>query len=50
LDTIALNAAIGMWIVGARSTVREGVEEARELILGGAVAKKIAATKEFYAS
>jgi anthranilate phosphoribosyltransferase len=50
IDTIALNAAIGMWIVGVRPTVREGVEHARELLLGGAVAKKIAATKEFYAS
>ena len=50
VDTIALNAAIGMWIVGARPSVREGVEHARELLLGGAVAKKIAATREFYAA
>ena len=50
IDTIALNAAVAMWIVGARSSIREGVEDARELLLGGAVARKIAATREFYAS
>ena len=50
VDTIALNAAVGMWIVGAQSSIRDGVEHARELLLGGAVAKKIAATREFYAS
>jgi anthranilate phosphoribosyltransferase len=50
VDTIALNAAIGMWIVGLRPSVGEGVEHARELLLGGAVARKIAATREFYAS
>lgn len=50
VDTIALNAAIGMWIVGLRPSVREGIEHARELLLGGAVSNKIAATREFYAS
>ena len=50
VDTIVLNAAIGMWIVGLRPTVRDGVEYARELLLGGAVARKIEATREFYAS
>ncbi|MSU64929.1 MAG: anthranilate phosphoribosyltransferase [Opitutus sp.] len=49
-DTIALNAAVAMWIVGQYGSVREGVEPARELLLGGAVKKKIAATREFYAS
>ena len=49
-DTIALNAAVAMWIVGKTSSVREGVAQARELLLNGAVEKKIAATKEFYAS
>lgn len=49
-DTIALNAAVAMWIVGKTASVREGVAFAREQLLGGAVAKKIAATKEFYAA
>ena len=47
-DTIALNAAVAMWLVGKTATVREGIPVARELLLGGAVRAKIAATKEFY--
>ena len=50
VDTIVLNAAIAMWIVGQRPSVRDGIELARELLLGGAVEKKIAATREFYSS
>jgi len=49
-DTIALNAAVAMWIVGKTSNVRDGVATARELLLGGAVEKKIEATREFFAS
>jgi anthranilate phosphoribosyltransferase len=47
-DTIALNAAVGLWLVGKTSSVREGIPIARPLLLDGAVAAKIAATKEFY--
>jgi anthranilate phosphoribosyltransferase len=50
VDTIVLNAAVGMWIVGKVSTVTEGIGPARELLLGGAVAKKIEATKAYYLS
>lgn len=50
VDTIALNAAVAMWIVGQMPTVREGVPVAREALLGGAVKRKIAATREFYLS
>ena len=50
VDTIALNAAVALWIVGKVATVREGIQPARELLLGGAVQKKIAATREFYRS
>ena len=49
-DTIVLNAAVAMWIVGRVPSVREGLDPARELLLGGAVKKKIAATREFYRS
>jgi anthranilate phosphoribosyltransferase len=49
-DTIALNAAVAMWIVGKTSSVRDGIGTARELLLGGAVAKKIADTRGFYRS
>ncbi|HXC01323.1 MAG TPA: anthranilate phosphoribosyltransferase [Opitutaceae bacterium] len=47
-DTIVLNAAVGLWICGRTGDVKEGLGPARELLLGGAVKKKIAATKEFY--
>lgn len=50
VDTIALNAAVAMWIVGKTSNVRDGIGPARELLIGGAVAKKLADTREFYAS
>ena len=50
VDTIALNSAIALWIMGERQTVKEGIPEARELLIGGAVEKKISATREFYAS
>ncbi|MCX6956442.1 MAG: anthranilate phosphoribosyltransferase, partial [Verrucomicrobia bacterium] len=50
VDTIVLNAAVAMWIVGKVPAVRDGIGPARELLLGGAVAQKIAATREFYLS
>ena len=48
VDTIVLNAATGLWITGRVASVRDGLTPARELLLGGAVARKIAATREFY--
>lgn len=50
VDTIVLNAAVAMWIVGRVGSVRAGLEPARELLLGGAVRRKIAAVREFYRS
>ncbi len=50
VDTIVLNAAVGLHIVGRFSTIRDGLVPARELLLGGAVARKISATREFYRS
>jgi len=49
-DTVALNAAVAMWIVGRVPTVQDGIAPARERLLGGAVRKKIEATKAFYQS
>ncbi len=49
-DTIVLNAAVGMWVVGKTTSVEEGLPEARALLTGGAVRRKIADTKEFYRS
>ena len=43
-DTIALNAAAALWVAGARPDVRGSIGEARDLLLGGAVKRKIADT------
>jgi len=48
VDTIVFNAAVSLWIVGRYPSVAEGVEPARQLLLGGAVRAKISATKEFF--
>jgi anthranilate phosphoribosyltransferase len=50
VDTIIYNAAVALWIVGRYAWIREGVEPARQLLLGGAVKAKIAATREFFCS
>ncbi|HZP60820.1 MAG TPA: anthranilate phosphoribosyltransferase, partial [Opitutaceae bacterium] len=49
-DTIVLNAAIGLWICGRLPRIEDGIPMARDLLLGGAVKKKIADTREFYRS
>ena len=49
-DTIALNAAAALWVAGARPDVRGAVAEARELLLGGAVLRKMDDTRDFYTS
>jgi anthranilate phosphoribosyltransferase len=48
VDTIVLNAAVALWIVGKVPDVRAGLDPARALLLGGAVKNKIAATREFF--
>jgi anthranilate phosphoribosyltransferase len=50
VDTIVLNAAVALWITGRTAEVRDGLDLARERLLGGAVREKIAATREFYRS
>lgn len=49
-DSIVLNAATALWIVGRVPTVRDGLAAARDLLRGGAVQAKIAATREFFRS
>jgi anthranilate phosphoribosyltransferase len=49
VDTIVLNSAVGLWVTGSRPDVRGALGEARELLLGGAVRRKIADTRAFYA-
>ena len=47
-DTVAWNAAAAMWICGRTATVKEGIAPARELLLGGAVRRKLDSTRQFY--
>ncbi len=48
VDTIVLNTATALWILGRTPSVDAGTGLARELLLGGAVRAKIAATREFF--
>lgn len=48
VDTVALNTAVALWICRRTASPTEGLAQARELLLGGAVRAKIAATKEFF--
>ncbi len=48
VDSIVLNAALGLHIAGRTASIREGLAPVRDLLLGGAVARKIKATREFY--
>jgi anthranilate phosphoribosyltransferase len=48
-DTIALNSAAALWVAGARPDVRHSIGEARDLLLGGAVKRKISETRDFFA-
>jgi anthranilate phosphoribosyltransferase len=50
VDTIVVNAAAGLWITGRTAGLRDGLHIAHELLVGGAVAGKIAAMREFYRS
>ena len=48
VETVAFNAGVAFWISGKSASVAEGAAKARDLLLGGAVKAKIAATKEFF--
>jgi anthranilate phosphoribosyltransferase len=50
VDTIVLNAALALHITGRTASVAAGISQVRDLLLGGAVQAKIAATREFYRS
>jgi len=47
-DTIALNSAVALWVAGARPDARGAIDEARDLLLGGAVRQKMADIRDFY--
>lgn len=48
VDTIVLNAAVGLWLVGRVNDPREALRECRNLLLGGPVRAKIEATRDFF--
>jgi anthranilate phosphoribosyltransferase len=50
VDTIVFNAAAALWVCGRTNSIAEGVPEVRNLLVGGAVKAKIAATREFFRS
>lgn len=47
-DSVVVNAAAAFFVTGRYANIAEGVEEARELLLGGKVRGKIDQAKEFY--
>lgn len=49
VDTILLNAAIGLWSVGRVDAVAAGLPLAREALLDGSVRNKISDTRAFFA-
>ncbi len=50
VDTIVLNASVALWICGRTPDVQTGLEQCRELLLGGAVRAKIANTRDYFDS
>lgn len=48
VDTIAFNTAVCLWLVGRVKDPREGVAQSLDLLLGGAVARKISDTRAFF--
>ncbi|WP_404422837.1 anthranilate phosphoribosyltransferase [Nibricoccus sp. IMCC34717] len=50
VDTIVLNSAVALWILGRVKTVEEALPQVRELLLGGAVKAKIEATRQFFSA
>ncbi len=50
IDTIVLNGATGLFVAGRVESIRDGVELAREQLLGGGVKDLLERTKAFYQS
>lgn len=47
-DSVVVNAAAAFYVAGRHSSISEGIEEARDLLLGGSVKAKIEQTEAFY--
>lgn len=50
IDTIAANASLALWVVGKTAKPEEGFGHCRALLTDGAVARKIADTRAFFAA
>ncbi|GHB94021.1 anthranilate phosphoribosyltransferase [Cerasicoccus arenae] len=48
-DTVSLNAGAALWVAGRCSTLEEGLEVAREIMVGGALRRWLTQLREFYA-
>jgi anthranilate phosphoribosyltransferase len=48
VDSIAFNAAAGLYVAGRYASIADAVPEARELLLGGATAEWLARAREFF--
>ena len=49
-DTVALNAGVAFSVLGRSGSIREGIELAREHLLGGAVADHIVKIRDYFAA
>ncbi len=49
-DTIVANTSLALWVCGRTAAPADGVAQARELLLGGAVKQRIARTRDFFQS
>ena len=47
-DSVVANAAAAFFVAGRYTSIREGIAEARDLLLGGLTRAKIDQTREFY--
>lgn len=47
-DSVVVNAAAALYVAGRYSCIKDGVAEARELLLGGRTRAKIEQAREFY--
>ncbi|MBK1878647.1 anthranilate phosphoribosyltransferase [Pelagicoccus mobilis] len=47
-NTVCLNVGAALHVVGRAESIEAGIQEARDLLLGGAVKAKLSDTKDFY--
>jgi anthranilate phosphoribosyltransferase len=50
IETVCLNAGAGLFLAGRAADLKDGIGLARDLLLGGAVKRRVAEAREFYSS